>query len=95
MRVAITETRWIDVRQSARRRIEQASTERLCVACMEPLADQKPIRGCHSKCYQATLRAIKAGKFTEKQRVEQGKLLESDTAGRKPVNPVSVEAESY
>ena len=93
MRVLITETRWIEVRKPARDRLAKADKEHLCVACLEPLGDQEPIRGCHPKCYRATRRAIVAGKFTESQRVEAGKLLEKMDAGRKPSNPVSVEAQ--
>jgi preprotein translocase subunit YajC len=91
MRIAITEVRWIEVRKSARLRIAKAEQERLCVACMEPLGDQEPIRGCHPKCYRATLRSIHAGNCTESERMEDGKLLEKRDAGRKPSNPVSKE----
>lgn len=92
MRVAITETRWIEVRKPAKERLAKADKEHLCVACMEPMGDQEPIRGCHPKCYRATRRAIVAGQFTEAARVEAGKLLEKLEPGRKPSNPVSVEA---
>lgn len=92
MRVAVTEVRWVEVRKPARLRIAKAEEGKLCVACMQPLGDDEPIRGCHSRCYKATLRAIHAGDFTESERVESGKLLEKGKAGRKPSNPVSQEA---
>jgi hypothetical protein len=93
MRVSITEKRWVEVRKSARDRLSKCSSEGLCVACMEPIDEgEKPIRGCHVACYHATRRAILAGKFTDAQRVEAGKLLEQQERGRKPSNPVSREA---
>lgn len=92
MRVAITELRWVEVRKPARERLAKAEKEGLCVACMQPLDGETPIRGCHSRCYRATRRAILAEKFTESERVEAGKLLEKLDPGRKPCNPVSIEA---
>jgi hypothetical protein len=92
MQVAVTETRWIEVNKDARLRIAKAEQESLCVACMEALENEQAIRGCHPRCYQATLRAIHAGKFTEKSRLASGKLLEKLTPGRPNSNPVSKEA---
>lgn len=92
MRIAVTEVRWVEVRKPAKDRLAKAQSEQLCVACLQPLNGEAPIRGCHSKCYRATRRAIVAGKFTEAERVQAGKLLEKQEQGRKPSNPVSVEA---
>lgn len=92
MRVGIQETRWIEVEQSAIERIAHAKANNLCVACLEPLDSTRTIRGTHERCYRATDRAIKAGTWTEEQRVAEGKLLEKETPGRDPSNPVSVEA---
>lgn len=93
MRIAVVETRWIEVDDEAMKRIQKAKKNNLCVGCMQPLdPDKKPIRGMHFRCYQATLRAINAGEFTMKQRLEQGKILEKEPVGRKRSNPVSKEA---
>lgn len=92
MRVLVIEKRWVEVKKTARERIAKCERERLCVACLEPLGDEEPMRGCHCRCYHATYRAIKSGKFTDSQRVQDGKLLEPQPAGRKPSNPVSREA---
>lgn len=74
---------------AVRRRIAKAEAEKLCVACLQPLYG-KVIRGCHQKCYRATLRAIEKGLTTEAERVSQGKLLPCNTVGR-PSNPVMLE----
>ncbi len=92
MRVLVTESRWIEVNRTARLRIAKAEQDHLCVACMEELGKEQAIRGCHSRCYQATLRAIRAGKFTEQERMSAGKLLEKLPSGRPHSNPVSKEA---
>lgn len=89
MRVAITEIRWIEVKKPARERIAKADADGLCVACLQSLNGEKPIRGCHSKCYRATMRAIEQGKCTDEERVASGKLLECGKSGRKPSNPVT------
>ena len=94
MRVAVYEKRWIQVRKAARERIDKARRLNLCVACMQPIVDgERVVRGCHNRCYFATYRQIKAGKYTDAERVRDGKLLESAEPGRKPSNPVSLEAE--
>jgi hypothetical protein len=93
MQVAIVEKRWVSVRKAARERLAKCQQENLCPACLEPLADDEPrMRGVHIRCYHATRRAIQAGKFTEQERVQAGKLLEPSSTGRPPSNPVSVEA---
>lgn len=92
MRVAVTRVEWIEVNREARKRIAKCEAEGLCCACLQPIVAGRVIRGCHDKCAAATYRAIKAGKFTDAQRVSEGKWLEHGTVGRKPSNPVSVEA---
>jgi len=99
MQVTVFEKRVLQVRESARQRIEKAELEHLCVACLEPLVavfgekgeflkwDQ--IRQCHPKCYHATLRAIKAGKTTEQERMTEGKFGQRGFGGPKPSNPVT------
>ncbi len=91
MQVSIKETRWIEVKKSAMERITKAQTEGLCVACMQPLDAMRVIRGCHERCYKATIRAIDKGLTTEADRVAAGKLLESQTGGREPTNAVTKE----
>lgn len=94
MHARVIETRLVEVKRVAQSRIAKAQSERLCVACMEKLDGSRTIRGCHERCYRATLRAILAGRTTEQERVADGKLLERDTPGRNPSNPVSVELEA-
>lgn len=72
-------------------RIEIASKEGLCVACMQPLNGRRSIRGCHVKCHRATLRAIERGETTEAKRVEEGKFLAPQKGGRPRSNPVSLD----
>ncbi len=93
MQVAVFEARWIQVRKSARDRLAKCKHENLCPACMQSFAEgETTIRGVHVRCYHATRRAIQAGKFTEQERIQAGKLLEPGPKGRPPSNPVSLEA---
>lgn len=91
MRVAVNEVRWIEVNRTARQRLAKAESQNLCVACMELLDATRTVRGCHERCYRATMRNIASGKTTEARRMEEGKLLESDTGGGRPGNPVTKE----
>lgn len=91
MQVQLFVMRYITLKKAARQRIAKAEAEHLCVACLQPLGDGTVKRGCHEKCYRATLRAIEKGKTTEADRVQDGKLLARDLPGRRPSNPVSVE----
>lgn len=61
-----------------------------CLACGQPL-DGTVVRGCHERCYKATMRAVARGETTEAERIKAGKLLASETGGRPPSNPVSKE----
>ena len=81
----------IQISQYGKRRIRRAIQESLCVACLEPLDDTRVVCGCHERCYRATLRAVASGQVTREHRIRQGKLLEPDTGGRNPSNPVSKE----
>lgn len=79
------------VLRAGKARRDKAAKGGLCVACLEPLDDTRTVRGCHERCYRATLNAVAKGLTTIEERIRAGKLLERETAGRKPVNPVSVE----
>lgn len=89
MRVEITETRWVEVKAAARKRIAKCEAEKLCFACAKPLGDSPVRRHCHEACYRATLRAIAAGLTTDAECVAEGYLAERG-AGRPPSNPVTV-----
>ena len=91
MQVRMIVMRYVTLNKAARQRIAKAEAERLCVACMEPIGESRVKRGCHERCYRATLRAIAKGLTTEQARMQEGKFLECDTPGRKLSNPVSVE----
>lgn len=80
------------MKRSAKQRLARAERESLCVACMKPLDNGTIKRGCHERCYRATLRAIEKGRMTMADRLAEGKILEAEDGGRKPSNPVSVEA---
>jgi hypothetical protein len=85
----VLEPRYLEVNAAAEQRVADARKQKLCVACMEPLGSDVPIRGCHCKCHRATLRAIERGDTTEIQRVLEGKFLPKKKGGRKPSNPVT------
>jgi hypothetical protein len=91
MFVEVFTKRLINVKREAKERIEKAQREGLCLACLKPIADgEETLRGAHSACYQATYRAISAGKTTWEERIAEGKIGPAKT-GRKPSNPVSAE----
>lgn len=91
MRVSIFVARQVEVKQIAMRRIAKAEAENLCCACMLPRGDGRIVRGLHINCLKATYKAIAAGKCTEDERVQEGKLLTKAKSGRKPSNPVTVD----
>lgn len=91
MRVAITEVRWVEVNREARQRLAKAEKENLCVACMQPLDHSRTVRGCHERCYRATIRGIAKGQTTEAERIEEGKLHELPDYGSRATNPVTKE----
>lgn len=92
MKVAVVEIRYVEVKRSAKQRLAKAESEGLCVACMKPLGDGRIKRGCHESCYVATRRQIERGVWTMEERLAEGKILEADPGGRKPTNPVTIEA---
>jgi hypothetical protein len=92
MQVAIKIKEFIKVNRTAQQRIAKCVTENLCCACMQPLDDKRTVRGCHERCYRATNRAIANGVFTDAERTSEGKWLEEETGGRRPTNPVTIEA---
>lgn len=90
MFVQISELRLVQVSKAASQRISKAEREGLCVACLEPLGHDVVRRGCHEKCYRATLRAVEKGLTTIEQRVREGKLL-ATARGASKSNPVTLE----
>lgn len=79
------------MRKSAIERLNRCDAEKLCTGCMQPLGDDKGVRGLHTHtCYSAAQKAIRAGKTTEKELVASGMMRERAPAGRKPSNPVTV-----
>lgn len=93
MRLEIRKTGWVTVKKVAKDRLAKCEGEGLCCACLERIKEgQRPIRGMHPACYYATQYGIKTGKFTESERVKEGKMLPPGKPGRKPTNPVSLEA---
>lgn len=92
MQVFIYEKRLVSVRRAAKERIERCAKEGRCVACLEKThPNERTIRGMHMRCYFATGRAIKSGRTTEAERIQEGKMLEAQPGGRKPVNPVTLD----
>ena len=75
----------------AKLRVTKCEKEGLCYACMKPLSG-RVVRKCHEKCARATYRAIARGEFTDADRVAEGKWAEPEAGGRKPSNPVTIEA---
>jgi hypothetical protein len=94
MQLLIKCLKLIHMKKSALERLAKAEREKLCVACMKPLGTSRVIRGCHEACWKATKRAVAAGKFTEEDRIAEGKILAPASGGRNPINPVSIEAAS-
>lgn len=92
MQVLIQTYRYVKVKKEAMDRLAKAAREGLCVACMQPLGQSRVIRGCHQACWKATKRAVDKGKYTEDQRIAEGKLLNAESGGRPPSNPVTIEA---
>lgn len=81
--------------EQAQKRLSEAVEKGLCVACLEPLGNAKVVRGCHERCYRATVRAIQRKDFSEQERIDAGKLLPPKSGGGQPTNPVTIEARSF
>ncbi len=92
MQLLVRTLRYVNVNKQAMDRIALAERDKLCVACLKPLGASRVIRGCHESCWKATKRAVASGRFTEEQRIAEGKILPCATGGRAPSNPVSIEA---
>jgi hypothetical protein len=91
MRVRISIEGWVEVKRGAVQRVAKCQSQKLCLACEQPLGDCRVVRGCHERCAKATYRAIESGKTTDAKRIEEGKWLTAEQGGRKPSNPVSIE----
>lgn len=92
MQATVLEVSVVSLSRTAQARVRKAQAEGLCVACMTPLDKTRTIRGCHERCYRATTNAIRRNEFTERSRVQSGKLLPKEEGGRRPSNPVTIEA---
>jgi hypothetical protein len=92
MQLLIKALKTIYMKKTALDRLAKCEREKLCVACLKPLGTTRVIRGCHESCWKATKRAVAAGKFTEEERIAEGKILPAASGGRNPTNPVSIEA---
>lgn len=90
MQVAIQSVELVEMKKNVVLRIAKLQAECKCLVCGEPLGDEKPIRGTHSRCYKGIWRCIKAGKTTEAKVVAEGLMLPVAKAGRKPSNPAVV-----
>ena len=92
MRVAVSETRWIELKQAAKKHIERCNREGLCRACERPIKDgEELVRDIHLACYFATYRAVASGKTTWEERQREGRVGPKGKPGRKPTHPVSVD----
>lgn len=91
MIVQVKSIGFVQVDKTARQRVAKAEANNLCCACMEPLDKTRTIRGCHERCYQATIRAIARGLTTDAERVKEGKLLPQASPGPKRSSPVSLD----
>lgn len=91
MRALVMEKRYVLVTTAGKRRITRCEKDDLCVACLQPMENERSVRGMHSRCSKATWRLIEDGKTTEADRVAAGKMLEKSQPGRKPTNPVTLD----
>lgn len=80
------------MRKAAIERVENCKKNNLCVGCLKELEpDQRVVRGLCMSCYHATMRFIRAGKVTDRQRVNAGKLLPAKSGGRPVTCPITAE----
>lgn len=94
MIAVLTEIAYVEVKVTpeGQERLVLCDTKNLCCACLGAFSDgDVQVRGMHDRCSKATWRMIDAGKTTEKERMEQGKMRAKATPGRKPTNPVTKE----
>ena len=76
---------------TASARVTDCLEQRRCLACLKPARRGRMIRGCHERCYRATLRGASLGKCTLDERVAEGKLLPANSRNRRARNPVTRE----
>lgn len=69
---------------------EALIAKRICIQCGEVVpAGSQYTRGCDSKHYRATMRAIEKNEITEREAIEQGMLYYPEVTGRpKAISPV-------
>ena len=89
MQVAVTITKFLNVKPAAQKRISKCQANGLCLACEKPLGEGKSCRHCHESCYRVIKRAIAAGLTTDAEEVANGYMAERRPGGRPPSHPVS------
>lgn len=62
-----------------------------CVKCGKPLGEEKPDRGCHSRCYRILSRSVAAGETTYDKLISIGMILPVNKSGRKKQNDVTLQ----
>lgn len=70
---------------SAKKRVDHAVANGLCLVCLQPLTGTRHdrCRGTHITCYHRLRYMRESGVLTEKQAIEQGLLLPHAKRGRK------------
>lgn len=68
----------------------------MCCGCMRPLSEGKGkiVRGNHYNCWRSHQQGVVAGAWTDRERVEDGYILEAGKGGRKKANPVALEMQA-
>ena len=87
MQVAIQSVELVEMKKQIVLRVAKLQAECKCLACEQPLGDDRVIRGVHVRCYDGIRRCIKSGKTTEIKVVTEGVMLPVAKVGRKPSNP--------
>ncbi len=72
-------------------RTKKCVRDGLCRACLRKAGPGRMIRGNHESCRRLQTIAIERGELNEETLIRDGKLLPPQ-AGRKPSNPVTIEA---
>lgn len=88
MYVEISRKIMVKLKRGAATRIENCQQNNLCLACLLPLKG-RVIRGVHESCRKL----LSAEYDDDEQCVAEGRMLEPKP-GRKPSNPVTIEARS-
>ncbi|MCA9367986.1 hypothetical protein KC887_07050 [Candidatus Kaiserbacteria bacterium] len=77
----------VKVTKETQSRVNAFSQENRCLGCEELIVDtDRKRRGLCSTCYAGVIHAIKKHGASEKQLMEEGKLLPPSPGGRKPAN---------